>query len=366
MRNLQILLMCFFAIIVSFSCEKSSLNEPLKTNGFDRKAMLQNYADNLILPAFNNLQTETTKLEQSIQALTQSPSENTLIATQNAWEQAFSVWMVANSYNFGPAGEDGIRKGLVEEIGTFPVSEQKIEANIEKNIFTFSDFNRDNRGFLALEYLIFDLKGNQEVLKKLQNANRKTYLKALANDIKTKVTAIAKEWETYKIAFLSKTGTDVGSSTSQLYNEFVKSYEGLKNFKIGLPLGLRAGQTQTEPNKVEAYYSGKSLIYFKLHFNNLENIWLGKGQKDGLGFKEYLETVEGGKALVLSTEIQLASIKKNIDELTEAQPLSLQIASNTEKLKALHTELQKNTRYFKSDMSSVLGIAITFSSGDGD
>jgi hypothetical protein len=31
-----------------------------------------------------------------------------------------------------------------------------------------------------------------------------------------------------------------------------------------------------------------------------------------------------------------------------------------------HTELQKHTRFFKSDMSSLLGLAITFSSGDGD
>jgi uncharacterized protein len=42
------------------------------------------------------------------------------------------------------------------------------------------------------------------------------------------------------------------------------------------------------------------------------------------------------------------------------------VAQNHPTVDALHTELQKHTRFFKSDMSSLLGIAITFSSGDGD
>jgi len=35
-------------------------------------------------------------------------------------------------------------------------------------------------------------------------------------------------------------------------------------------------------------------------------------------------------------------------------------------IEALYHELQIHTRYFKSDMSSLLGITITYSSGDGD
>ena len=366
MRKYQILLVLILGIMISFSCEKNAVTDPTQMVGFDRKVMLQNYADNLILPAFSNLEAETAKLEQAIAVFVQIPSEATLIAAQNAWEQAFSVWMTANSYNFGPSGEDGIRKGLIEEIGTFPVSEAKIEANVEKNVTTFNDFNRDNRGFLAIEYLIFDLNGNQEVLKKLQNTNRKAYLKALSTDIKGKVSTVVKDWSIYKTEFLNKIGTDVGSSTSQIYNEFVRSYESIKNFKIGLPLGIRAGQTQAEPNKVEAYYSGKSLKFIKLHLTTIENIWLGKGATDGIGFREYLDQVEGGKALIVSTEIQLAAIKKSLSELSETQTLAQQIVVSPTKLTGLYTELQKNTRFFKSDMSSILGIAITFSSGDGD
>jgi hypothetical protein len=42
------------------------------------------------------------------------------------------------------------------------------------------------------------------------------------------------------------------------------------------------------------------------------------------------------------------------------------IQTSPQALIDIHTELQKNTKNFKSEMSSLLGIAITYASGDGD
>ncbi len=364
MRYFHILL--FFVFLLALACKDNSIDSAIvKKDTFDRKVMLQNFAENLIIPAFSSLENETTKLEEAINQLATNKSDQNLVIAQQAWETTYSVWMAANAYNFGPAGEDGIRKGLIEEIGTFPISENKIETIVEKNTANFNDFNRDARGLLAIEYLLFDHKGNSAVISKLQ-ANRLAYLKALIADTKTRVSTINTNWKTYKTEFVSNAGTDVGSSTSQLYNEFVRSFESIKNFKLGLPMGLRAGQTKAEPTKLEAYYSSKSLKFMRLHIENIEKIWLGKGTKEGIGFKAYLETVEGGKALVSSTELQLVSIKKSLEEVPTNKTVENQILTDASKLTILHTELQKNTRFFKSDMSSILGIAITFASGDGD
>jgi uncharacterized protein len=350
-------------LVLMMSCDKTTESPTQDT--FDRTAMLANYYDNLILPSFTNLETSTLSLESSIKALISSPSESNLIDAQKAWESTYLIWMSVNTYNFGPTGEDGIKKSLVEEIGTFPVSTSKIESNITSNKFTFNDFNRDNRGLLTIEYLIFG-KDLKTVLENLKEANRRSYLLAVMENTKGFVVEAKKGWLAYKNEFLSKNGTDVGSSTSQLYNEFVKSYEGIKNFKLALPLGLRAGQTQAEPSKVEAFYSGKSLKFLEAHFNNIEKIYNGQGAIDGVGFKEYLETVEGGKPLVTSTLAQITAIKASLKSIPESPSMAQQIVQSPQSLKNLQTEFQKNTRFFKSDMSSVLGIAITFSSGDGD
>jgi hypothetical protein len=76
--------------------------------------------------------------------------------------------------------------------------------------------------------------------------------------------------------------------------------------------------------------------------------------------------VQGGQALVSSTLKQIETIKSTFKKIPTSPELASLIQSDNALLKELHTELQKNTRFFKSDMSSLLGIAITFASGDGD
>ncbi len=366
-KIIQIPYILLILLGLSTACSNSG-GEP--SNSFDRQAMLQNFAQNLIKPAFGDLQSQVNALKAASDNFTQTVNVQNLTALQLAWENAYVSWQFANAYNFGPAGEEGIRKGLIEEIGTFPISGSKIEDAISNNNANFNDFNRDARGFLAVEYLIFDLENdNTSILTAFASQNRKDFLANAISNIKTRTDAVVSTWNnTYTTEFINNDGTDVGSSTSQLYNEFVRSFEALKNFKVGLPLGKRPGQTQTEPQLVEAYYSGKSLQMIENQFIAIQNIWYGKakGGTDGIGFRDYLENVEGGNALISSTEAQLTVIQNTLDNIPNTPRFSAQISSNFTALDNLHTELQKHTRFFKSDMSSILGIAITFSSGDGD
>ena len=117
---------------------------------------------------FESLQIDLGKLEsQSLDAkaevFNQNPNLDNLKALQNSWTNAYSIWQRANAFNFGPAGEEGTRKTLLEEIAVFPVSEAKINSILENNSFNINDFNRDARGFLAVEFLIFDTKLNRTI-----------------------------------------------------------------------------------------------------------------------------------------------------------------------------------------------------------
>jgi len=373
-RKYTVFLASFFVAAVAFfviSCSKGSNKTEEPTTTFDRKVMLTNFADNLIKPAFVELNSSVVELQTTTAAFVAQPSPNSLTLLQSAWDKAYSSWMYANAYNFGPAGEEGIRKGLVEEIGTWPANTVAIESNILANDISLADFNRDNRGFHALDYLLFNSSSSlQSIVDKfLSSENRKTYLTAVVAKLVKQVQEVSSAWTgSYASTFVNNAGTDVGSSTSQLYNEFVRSFESIKNFKLGLPLGLRVGQVGAEPSKVEARYSAQSVKYLKMHLLAIQNIWFGKSKTgtDGVGWKEYLNSVTGGGELVTRTETELAVINSALQALPESPSLAQQIENNKAPLITLHTELQKNTRNFKSDMSSLLGIAITFSSGDGD
>jgi uncharacterized protein len=361
------------AVIVSLAicfmaCKKNSNND---TADFDRKAMLQNFANNIIKPAFIDLQLNVNNLKIAADAFVAAPDAAKLTTLQTTWDVAYSSWMYANVFNFGPAGEEGIRKGLVEEIGTWPANTTTIENNIIANNIALNDFNRDNRGLNAIDYLIFDINGiHTNIVTAFTNSsNRKNYLQAIVNKVKVQIDAVVTDWNgTYANTFVNKDGTDVGSSTAQLYNEFVRSFEAVKNFKVGVPLGKRVGQTNTEPTKVEARYSRNSFKYLKLNIQSIEDIWYGKSKAgaDGIGWKEYLSSVTGGTDLITRTESQMQVIKSLINTLANTPSFEQQITTNNVALVGLHTELQKHIRNYKSDMSSLLGIAITFSSGDGD
>lgn len=359
----------FFAVILLafLSCEDNKSGD---LPDFDRGALLQRYADHLIQPAYQSLQSKATELLAATESFTTTPNAATLAALQSAWRGAYQGWQSANAYNFGPAGEAGLKKGLIEELGTFPAAEDKIEAAIMAEDHSLASFDRDARGFLAMEYLIFGKTADPaDVLTQFSDsASRRAHLLALAMQLKGLVDEVVAGWATYRAEFVANVGTDAGSSVSQLYNEFVRSFESIKNFKVGLPAGKRPGQTMPEPHLVEAWYSGYSLEMLRLHLEAIERIYYGEGMDGvaGTGFTDYLKAVEGGSELVVSTLAQWQLVMQALDQIPTDRPLSELMAENNAQVDALHTELQKHTRFFKSDMSSLLGIAITFSSGDGD
>ena len=364
MKKSGILLFCLVAVLIGVvACKK---DDPEETKpGFDRVAMLTAYRDQFIVPAYQVALSKSTSLRDAAQAFTAAPSTELLGSLQSAWIEAAVAWQQACMYNFGPAGESGILKSLQEELATFPVSETKLNSILSTGTWNTSDFNRDARGFYAIEYLIFDpLSDAQTLVERFNAQTRRDFLVALCNDVRNRISTVQNAWSSYGSEFISNSGTDAGSSVALLYNEFVKSYEAIKNFKFGLPLGLRPGQTAVAPELLEARYSKISFRLAKAHYNHIVNLY--RGVDESKSFKGYLKTVTGGEALVTETEAQLSVLAGQFNALDENLDMADRIVNNPQALIDLHTELQKNTKNFKSDMSSLLGIAITFTSGDGD
>ncbi|MCU0426472.1 MAG: imelysin family protein [Candidatus Kapabacteria bacterium] len=345
-------------------------------SGFDRSVFLTAMATNLIVPSYQETQTRITTLQTSIQSFTASPDAQTLQTAQAAWLDAYRAWLRSSPFDFGPA--ESAFGTLRENIAIFPTNTQKTEQFIAENKTDLNNFNRDTRGLHGIEYLLFARSASETVaaFSGTTGANRRQYLLAITNDVKTRVDATANRWlspqNSYATDFARNNGTAIGSSTSMLFNEFVKSFEELKNFKIGVPFGLRAGQTMPLPQNLEGVYSRRSREFMQIHLQIIEEIWAGKIMQEGgtvrdfTGFEEYLASVSGGTTLIANTKTQLTALKAALNAVPTTPSLDMLITMNHPTLAPLNTEAQKMTRFFKSDMSSLLGISITFSSGDGD
>jgi uncharacterized protein len=363
-------LLALFALISTLACNNPDPADDKPDLGFDRSKMLENMARNLIRPAFADLLNDVTALESAAQTLANAPTEAALADVRQKWLTAVRTWPYANLYNFGPAGEEGLRLGLHEEVGKFPAGEQTIEQAIAAGQWDLSDANRNARGLYAVEYLIFgkNMDAQQVMDGFVQSPPRAQYLAALCADIKSRVSAVVTGWQTYEANFVTDAGTSAGSSSALLYNELVRCFNQLKNHKLALPLGRYSGFPVIAPEKVEAYYSGASLQLIEIQITAMENLWHGRSRTgvDGMGFREYLADVVGGADLIARTEAQFVNIRTALAAVPQTPPMSVQVKNAPAPLEALHDALREHTRFFKSSMSSLLGIAITFENSDGD
>lgn len=340
-------------------------------SSFDRKGLLTNMSTNIILPAYTSFQASASTLNDAVVAFNATPNSTTLTAAQNALVAAYKQWQSTSEYDFGPANQANYRAN----INTYPTDVNQIGVNITANTYNQDLLaNLAAKGLPAIDYLLFGVGAdNNAILAQYtvdaKAANRKTYLAALAAEVKTRTTNILNAWNgTYKATFLAADGTDVGSSLGQLVNQLVFDYEILKNYEIGIPAGVQSLGT-LYPQKVQAYYSKASLQLALLHLQAMQNLYQGKSaQGDGLGLDDYLIKVNAkytdGRALNDVILAQFATATAKLQALNGT--LADNIQTNTAAVTAAYTELQKLTVLLKTDMTSSLGILITFGDNDGD
>jgi len=355
------------ASMLLFGCKKKEEENTLAT--YNRSALLTHYHDRLIMPAFQSLDDAAKALEMASIRFANEPTSANLLQARARLDSAFKFFQYVYAFDFGPAE---LPSGtLTQEIGTFPVDTNQIEAYIAVSDTSFNNFRRDTRGLNALDYLLWGKKQRQlDIMLSVDTvASKRAYIRAVARHLSAQVALAKANWSNYKSTFVGSTGTEAGSSIANLFNTFNIGFETLKNFKLGLPLGRRAGQAQAEPNKVEAYFSGKSTGYALRHFQHILQVWEGMGANgiDGPGFREYLLAAkEPGARLVSDTEIQVNKAIVSGNNLPLNQPLSGLISANDQRVFDFFNELMATTRFFKSEMASLTGIAISYSSGDGD
>ncbi|MEZ5039949.1 MAG: imelysin family protein [Saprospiraceae bacterium] len=356
------------------SCKPNGDTPDLCHSELDQQALFQNLADQLIIPRYMDFQHAVANLLGQTEIFSASPNLAMLHSLQNAFKTAYVSWQYVAQYEFGPAEDLNIRN-LVNH---FPADVALIQANIEAGKTSFSQAEAFDRGLPALDYLLFGLGGDDaEILAKYVNGTpQKTYyleyLRHLVIDIETNINAVVNQWtnanDAYRENFIANTGTAAGSALSLLINGLNEHYEMIRRDKIGIPVGaLTLGFPN--PDKVEAPYAGISAELALTATQAAKELYLGQG-KDGInreGLDDYLQQIsEKEEGLALHQNIK-QQFDLAIAALTGlADPLSGTIISEQAKVESAYAEIVKQVVNIKTDMPSLLCIAITYVDNPSD
>jgi predicted lipoprotein len=364
MKNFSRILI--FASLIFTACsseDEGSGNNEVDT--FDRGAMLENWADNIIVPSFENFKSSTQQLEDLTIAFTSNPSEENLVALRSQFESSYLDFQTVAMFDIGRAEELSYRRFL----NTYPLATSEVESKIASdshNLELPSSFTE--QGFPALDYLLNGLgETDAEIVTKYASENYRNYLLDVSKRINSLTTEVNSSWQgDYRDTFVSSTSSSSTGSVDKFTNKYIMYYETfLRSGKIGYPAGAFTGTPS--PINAEAYYSAD--LSKKLYLQALkttQDFFNGKhfnASQTGKSYKQYLEFLERGDLAndILSQFGTINSQASNLDTSFKSQ-----VQTNNTLMLVAFDELQKGVVLLKLDMVQALSISINYVDSDGD
>lgn len=346
--------------------ENNPVEVVVKDQGFDRRAMLKNLADNLIVPCFERFAEETGRLQGVLQGLEPNPTAATLKTARQQWIVAANLWQRCNLYDVG-----GFELMLFQnQISKVPTDTAKIDdllaSRAALSAKAASGMGSTVKGLPALEYLLFSPQ-----IDLLKTPRALSYAAALGQDLHAQASALRGAWQPasgdYAADFAAADagGKDTQGSLNMLVNEMISQLSGIIVSKLGEPMGKLA-YGKPVPTAAQAHYSKTSLAQIKSNLLAFQGAFTGG---EGLGLDDYLDHI--GAVYEYSGEPLSVRMRAQLDEAIAAAnalqlPLEDAIIKDPEGVQQLYEAVRMLVILTKVDMGNQMGVTVTFNDTDGD
>ncbi|MCB4799950.1 imelysin family protein [Neotamlana laminarinivorans] len=355
-------------IIIGFiiACSSSSSGgSGGTTDNYDRSALLVNLADNIIIPAFQDLETELSALTEAKNNFVATPNQANLEALRASWLTAYTAWQYVEMFNIGEA--ETVLYGF--QMNIYPTNIDDISANINSGSYDLTHTNNNDAvGFPAVDYMIYGLADNDtDILTFYQSENYTSYLSDLIDQMESLTSSVLTNWNSsYRNTFVSQTGNTATSSLNKFTNDFIYYFEkGLRLNKFGTPAGVFS--TDPLPETVEALYAkafSKDLALEAL--SAVEAVFYGdafSGSGSGESFESYLISLDRAD-LVTEIATKFEDAREKIEALDDS--FYDQINTDNTKMTEAYDALQLLVVSFKVDMLQAFNISVDYRDNDGD
>ena len=340
---------------------------------FTRVTMLANWADNIIIPAFESFVDNMDSLSLAANEFTDIPNQENLINLKQSWLNAYLAWQTVDMFDIGKAEEITLRNF----INVYPLDAQGMTTTLLAGDYDLTSVNRqDEQGFSALDYLLHGLGNSDEEIiafytDDTNGLKYKTFLTDIVDRMHSLTSIVLADWkESYRDEFIERDGNAATESVNSMINDYIYYYEKfLRAGKVGIPAGVFSNTPLSD--RVEAKYRGnvsKELLIKALH--SAQDFFNGVhfSQEDsGMSLNGWINDLEAsGETNNIDSLInnQFGLIHSQLENLNS--DLGQQVEADNIKMLETYDILQKNVIFMKVDMLQLLDITVNYVDADGD
>ena len=307
-------------------------------------------AADVIVPRYQTFATEADELAGAVDGLCATPSPAALEAAQAQWGETRAAWRQTMAFGFGPAMDlrtmsdvdFGTSAGKVEDVvaGTDPVTAEAV-----------GQLGANARGLGAIEQLLFG--EDASTLTSTTGARRCQYAAAASTLVAGAADEVLAGWTSGAEPYAEALDDDAQASLNDIFNEVIRTLQGVADQKLATALGDRSGEPEPEVADPGPAHRGLD--------DMLDDL-------DGV-MASYEAVLEPGIARQSADAASRtrAELTAGIEALSGvAGPLTAAVADDLDGLTAAQEQLKTAKRTLATEVASLLGLTLTFSDADGD
>lgn len=334
---------------------------------FDRKALLVQAADVVILPRLRAFAAEAAALEVATSELAAqtrqgSSSSAALESARTLWRNTMGLWQELEVMQVGPAGTPGVMmggQGLRDEIYSWPtVNACAVDQQLVADAFRTEGYF-DGRlvtvyGLDALEVVLFrDGRENACPAVATLNADgqwaalsdeelvlrRHDYAAAVARHLARDASALLDAWEpsagNFRARFVEpgSAGSPYGNAAEALDQLFAAMFYlelRTKDRKVGVPAGLHVDCAEAVcPEQLESRFSAQTQANLRANLAGFSALFFGGvAGEPGIGFDDYLSAVGAGGLVdemaqtLAAADARIVALDGDAEDLLASRPQS--------------------------------------------
>jgi putative iron-regulated protein len=295
-------------------------------------SIVSTIVENVYLPTFDSLNVRAARLSQALDALAAAPTDENLVAAQDAWRTTREMYERNEGFAFGPL----ITNEYDPNMDTWPIDRSGIDALVAGNSsITQGEIDVEDgtlKGFHGIEYILFG-DGHSATAASL-TAGQRSYLSAAGKSLAAVALALDEAWSPTGGNFGGQLVTagggssvyvSVGAALQEIVSGLIEPTDEVPNSKIALPLS--SGDTYFE----ESAFSDNTLSDLKNDLHGAYAAYTGSFTGDANG----ITILVAGQSPALDQQVRaqfvaafaaLDAVGPSFDDALHENPAALRAA----------------------------------------